>query len=88
MQLGRRHAFDQLADARIGRDMRSPAAPDEHFAKRQRGEKVAAGAAGDEERPPSAKPPGLSSQQAPTGAARSSRARRRSGATEPAGSPS
>ena len=56
MEFFRRHALDQLADPRIGGDVRVPAAPDEHFAKRKRGEEVPAGAAGDEERAP-AQPP-------------------------------
>ena len=53
VQLSRGYAFDQLADARIGRDVRGPAATVQHLAQRERGEKMAAGAAGDEERPPS-----------------------------------
>ena len=50
VQLRRRHALDQLADARIGGDVHRPAAPDEHFAKRQRRKEMPAGAAGDEKR--------------------------------------
>ena len=52
MELLWRHAFDQLADARIGGDVGRPAAPDENVTKRKRGKKVPASATRDEERAP------------------------------------